>query len=260
MQHKPMILTFAGIFLALASASYAADMPADAQPPVVSDPGKVPADPQLPVVSDPRKVPANAQLPVVTDPGKVYLIKDNPFYWRHVENAIGHAREAEIAGNMGKLTELRAHAQMSLLQAQEAQRAGNVAGMNEGIANLRKALETQASPKAASSAEGVDPQCIDELQRQCGDVEPGSGRIQKCFDDKISNFSSMCQEKLKEGKAAIALALSGNRHEKEVGNAREEAALRSSTDFVREARKNLSEAAGKKYVEIQPQKAAVAVN
>src|SRR5215208_6644163 len=103
MQHKPMILTFAGIFLALASASYAADMPAD------------------------------AQLPVVSDPGKVYLIKDNPFYWRHVENAIGHAREAEIAGNMGKLTELRAHAQMSLLQAQEAQRAGNVAGMNEGI-------------------------------------------------------------------------------------------------------------------------------
>ncbi len=154
MRHKPIILAFVGI-LALASASYAADMPADAQPPVVSDPGKV---------------PANAQLPVVTDPGKVYLIKDNPFYWRHVENSIGHAREAEIAGNMGKLTELRAHAQMSLLEAREAQRAGNVAGMNEGIANLRKALETQASPKAASSTEGVDPQCIDELQRQCGEV------------------------------------------------------------------------------------------
>ena len=230
MRHKPIILTFAGI-LALASASYAADMPADAQPPVVSD------------------------------PGKVYLIKDNPFYWRHIENSIGHAREAEIAGNMGKLTELRAHAQMSLLQAREAQRAGNVAGMNEGIANLRKALETQASPRAASSTEGVDPQCIDELERQCGEVEPGGGRIQNCFDDKISNFSSMCQEKLKEGKSAIAVAILENRHQKQMsGNASEEALLRSSTDYVREARKNLSEAAGKKYVEIQPQKAAPAVN
>jgi hypothetical protein len=38
------------------------------------------------------------------------------------------------------------------------------------------------------------------------------------------------------------------------GTAREEAVLRSSTDFVREARKNLSQAAGKKYVEIQSQK------
>ena len=37
------------------------------------------------------------------------------------------------------------------------------------------------------------------------------------------------------------------------GTPREEAAVRSSTDFVREARKNLSQAAGKKYVEIQPQ-------
>ena len=67
----------------------------------------------------------------------------------------------------------------------------------------------------------------------------------------------MCQEKLKEGKAAIAAAILGNRHEKQLsGTAREEAAVRSSTDFVREARKNLSQAAGKKYVEIQPQKTA----
>ena len=40
------------------------------------------------------------------------------------------------------------------------------------------------------------------------------------------------------------------------GTPREEAAVRSATDLVREARKNLSQAAGTKYVEIQPQKAA----
>ena len=107
---------------------------------------------------------------------------------------------------------------MSLMQAREAQRAGNVAGMNEGIANLKKALSTQPSTQAPSpsSAQGVDPQCIDELERQCGDVEPGSGRIQQCFDDKINNFSSMCQEKLKEGKAAIAAAILENRHDKQL--------------------------------------------
>ena len=226
-----------GLLLVLASASYAADAPAGAMTNPTSEAAPL----------------------VVSDPAKVYLIKGNPFHWRHIEKSLEHARDAEIAGNMGQLSELRAHAQISLMQAREAQRAGNVAGMNEGIANLKKALETQASTQtqASSSAVGVDPQCIDELERQCGDVQPGSGRIQQCFDDKINNFSSMCQEKLKEGKAAIAAAILENRHHKELtGTPREEAAVRSATDFIREARKNLSQAAGKKYVEIQPQKAA----
>ena len=89
--------------------------------------------------------------PVVNDPGKVYLIKENPFYWLHIEKSIEHARNAEIAGNMGQLIELRTHAQISLMQAREAQRAGNVAGLNEGIANLTKALESQASTQPSCS-------------------------------------------------------------------------------------------------------------
>ena len=270
-----------GLLLVLASASYAADAPPDAavnptpeaavspQPEAASNPPQVaaepPADTGMTSAPAEQKAPSEKTAmgtamapPVVNDPGKVYLIRENPFYWLHIEKSIEHARDAEIAGNMGQLSELRTHAQISLMQAREAQRAGNVAGLNEGIANLKKALETQASTQtASSSAQGVDPQCIDELERQCGDVQPGSGRIQQCFDDKINNFSSMCQEKLKEGKAAIAAAILENRHEKALsGTAREEAAVRSATDFVREARKNLSQAAGKKYVEIQPQKAA----
>ena len=238
MKQKQTVLTFAAsLLVAYASASYAADAPAGA------------------MASPTPDAASNPQLAVVNDPGTVYLIRDNPFFWRHVEKSLEHARAAEVAGNRGQLSELRAHAEISMMQAREAQRAGNVAGLNEGIANLRKALETQASTQASpSSAQGVDPQCIDELERQCGDVQPGSGRIQQCFDDKINNFSSMCQEKLKEGKAAIAAAILENRHNKQLsGTAREEAAVRSSTDFVREARKNLSQAAGKKYVEIKPQ-------
>jgi len=264
MQLKQFILSCAGSFLLVfASASYAADIPAEATvnptPEVAANPPadaavtpapEAAAKPPFEAVSNPQPQVAA----VVNDPGSVYLIRENPFFWLHIEKSIEHARDAEIAGNMGQLLELRGHAQMSLMQAREAQRAGNVAGLNEGIVNLKKAVEMQQAQASPSSAQGVDPQCIDELERQCGDVQPGSGRIQQCFDDKINNFSSMCQEKLKEGKAAIAAAILGNRHEKAIsGTAREEAVLRSSTDFVREARKSLSQAGGMKYKEIQPQ-------
>jgi hypothetical protein len=226
MQQKSLVLVGAGgVLLVLASISYGAD-PASNQPPAPS-------------------------------PQQIYLIRDNPFFNMHIEKAVKHAHEAEIAGNMGESEVLLEHAKMSLMQAREAQRAGTVPGLNEGIANLRKALNlntwlTQASTQT-SSAEGTDPRCIDELQRECGDVQPGSGRIQQCFDDKINNFSSMCQEKLKEGKAAIASAVLGTRHEQSLsGTQRSDAAVRSATDAVREARKNLSEAGGLKYKELQP--------
>jgi hypothetical protein len=231
-----------GLLLVLASASYAVDIPAGAM-----------ATPTLDAAS-------NSQPPVVTDPGKVYLIRDNPVFWRHMDKSIQHARDAEIAGNMGRAAELLEHAKMSLMRAREAQRVGNVAGLNEGITNLATALSLPiwlAQGSAAPSPQGVDPQCIDELERQCGEVQPGGARIQQCFDDKTNNFSPMCQEKLKEGNGAIAAAILENRHHKELtGTPREEAAVRSARDLVREARKNLSQAAGTKYVEIQPQKAA----
>ena len=158
MQHKQFILSFVGSFvLVLASVSYAASAPPD--------------------------------VAVVTDPGSVYYIqKENHFFGLHIDKAIEHARDAEIAGNMGQTAELQEHAKMSLMRAHEAQRAGNVPGLNEGISNLRKALNL-------------------------------------------------------------------------TGTTREEAAMSSATDFVREARKNLSHAAGTKYVAIQSEpKAAMSTD
>ena len=142
-----------GLILVLASASYAADTPAGAM-----------ANPTPDAAS-------NSQPPVVNDPEKVYRIRDSAFFWLHIGKSIQHARDAEIAGNMGQAAELLEHAKISLMRAREAQRAGNVAGLNEGIANLTKALSlpiwlTQGS--AAPSPQGVDPQCIDELERQWG--------------------------------------------------------------------------------------------
>ena len=199
MQQKGLILIGAGAFLlVLGSTSYGADLGASSTA----------------MASDP---------PTVSDPHRIYLIKENPFFIRFIEKAVKHAREAEIAGNLGQAQELLVHARESLDLAREAQRAGSVPGLNEGIAFLRKVFgppislmqaPIQASP---SLAQGVNPQCIDELERQCGEVQPGGGRIQKCFDDKIDTFSPMCQQQLKkEGKAGIAAAIVENRHQKEL--------------------------------------------
>ena len=220
--------------LVFASASYAADAPAgaaaNATPEAAANPApvaaanapaEVAANPPAEAATNPSAEATNPRTttngpptstsqktlagtaaannpPTVNNPERIYLIRENPFFGLHIEKAVQHARDAEMAGNLGQSAELMEHAQMALSRAREAQRAGNVPGLNEGIANLRKALNlntwlasTQASP---SSAEGTDPRCIDELQRECGDVQPGSGRIQKCFDDKIDNFSPMCQE------------------------------------------------------------------
>jgi hypothetical protein len=245
MQQKVLILIGAGAFLlVLGSTSYGADVP----------------------ISDP---------PTVTDPQKVYLIKENPFFNSRIEKAVKHAREAEIAGNLGQAPDLLQHAQLSLDLAREAQRAGSVPGLNEGIAFLRKALERPVSLTEASMevppaevtahlAQGVNPQCIDELEKLCGDLQPGGGRIQKCFDDKIDSFSPMCQLQLKEeGKAGIGAAIVGSRHQKELvaaqkekelaAKSREAASVPEVTNYIREARKNLSQAAGMKFVELKPQ-------
>jgi hypothetical protein len=230
MQQKGLILIGVGVFLlVLGLTSYGADVP----------------------ISDP---------PTLSDPQSIYLAKENPFFATHIEKAVKHTREAEIAGNLGQAPELLQHAQLSLAQAREAQRAGSVPGLNEGIAFLRKALALpmqdpmQASP---SLAQGVDPQCIDELGRQCGEVQPGGGRIQKCFDDKINNFSPMCQQQLKEGKAEVGAAIVENRHQKELTASPSAAnSVQEATNYVREARKNLSQAAGIKFVDLKPQAAA----
>ena len=66
-----------------------------------------------------------------------------------------------------------------------------------------------------AQSQSVDPQCIDEVDKYCGLVEPGFGRIQKCFEDNIRKFSPMCQTQLTEGKADAAAGVSRSRSPKE---------------------------------------------
>ena len=243
MQQKVSILIGTGAFLlVLGSTSYGADVP---------------------IVSDP---------PTLSDPQSIYLTKQNAFFVRKIDKAVKHAREAEMAGNLGKSSELQQHAQLSLDYAREAQRAGSVPGMNEGIAFLRKAVglplgapaqvshslgaPAQASP---SMTQGVNPQCVNELEIQCGEVQPGGGRLEKCFEDKVANFSPVCQEQLKDSKTGIGAAheMIEQRHQKELkGSTGAAASVQEATNYVREARKSFSQAGGIKFVDLTPEAAA----
>ena len=232
MQHQRLILAGAGVFLLmLGSLSYGAD----------------------PVTTAPT---------ASSSPQQIYLIRENPFFNMHIEKAVQHAREAEIAGNLGEAELLQEHARISLMQAHEAQRAGNVPGLNEGIANLKKALSpttwapqastqtpSAAMPQASTQTPSAEvPQASAQtpsaempqasMQTPSAEVPQASAQTPSAEVPQPSTQTSSAQ-------ATGAKAQSGTQ--------RADAAVRSATDAVREARKNLSEAGGLKYKEIKPQ-------
>jgi hypothetical protein len=197
MQQVKLILAGAGAFLlVLGSSSYGAD---------------------------PASNPSTA-----SSPQQIYLIRANPFFNMHIEKAVKHAREAEIAGNQGESEVLLEHARISLMQAREAQRAGTVPGLNEGIANLKKAvsLSTWLPPASTQTSPAEMPQA--SMQTPSAEAPQASTLTPSAPQATAEKAPS--------------------------GTQRADASVRSATDLVREARKNLSEAGGLKYKEIQPQK------
>ena len=218
MRHKKLILAGAGAFLlALGSSSYGAD---------------------------PASNPST-----VTNPGQIYLIRENPFFNLHIEKAVQHAREAEIAGNMGDSEVLLEHARISLMQAREAQRAGNVPGLNEGIANLKKALNVNTwVPQASTQASSAE---MPQASTQASSAEMPQASTQTSSAEMPQ--ASMQTSSAEMPQASIQTSSAQVTGEKALsGTQRADAALRSATDAVREARKNLSEAGGLKYKAIQP--------
>jgi hypothetical protein len=134
-----VLLCAASVLLVLASTSYAADAPggatANATPEATANPApeataKSPAEvaanpspeaavnPPADAAANPSATtnaaakPAGQQTmvapatannpPTVTSPERIYLIRENPFFGLHIEKAVQHAREAEMAGNLGQ--------------------------------------------------------------------------------------------------------------------------------------------------------------
>ena len=166
---------------------------------------------------------ADERMPVI---GNSYqnprVTQDNAFFYRYIDKAVKHAREAEIAGNQGHAPELLEHAQLSLDQAKEAQRAGNVPGLNEGIVALRQALNL---PRTADDRTGNDRTAYDSTTgsiASCTSRTDANGTV--IYDDPT------CPTRYRQPQSA---------------------SLQDATVHVRDARINLSKAGGIKPVEIR---------
>jgi len=150
--------------------------------------------------------------PVVTNPGRVFLIRDSAFFQMHIDKAVNNALKAEIAGNRGDAEVLQQYARTSLIEAREAQRAGNLTGLDEGIANLKRALNPNTSLTQAST--------------QASPAEAPQASTQTA-PAQVTGEKSLS------------------------GTQREDAALRSAIDAIREARKNLHQAQGTKLMPVE---------
>ena len=222
MQSTRLVLAGAGALLLLGSGSFAADPASDT------------ATSQKAMAGT-----AVASAPVtVSNPNQIYLIRENPFFNLHIEKAVQHAREAEIAGNMGESEVLLEHTKISLMQAHEAQRAGNVPGLNEGMANLKKALNL--------------PMWLTQPSTQPSTAEVPRAAMQTSSAEMPQASMQTSSAEMPQASTEIASAQTTGEKPLSVTQ-RTDAAVRQATDAVREARKNLSEAGGLKYKEIQPQ-------
>lgn len=97
-------------------------------------------DEQGRIVYDDPKCPTKYRSQMGSSFQNVDWTRESAFFDRHMNQAVKHAREAEIAANQGHTPEMLRHAELSLDRAKEAQRAGNVPGLNEGIIALRDVL------------------------------------------------------------------------------------------------------------------------
>jgi hypothetical protein len=145
--------------------------------------------------------------------------QESAFFDRYIEKAVKHAREAEIAGNQGHWPELFRHAQLSLDQAKEAQRAGNVPGLNEGIISLREALSRTVDGRTDGRT-GNDRTASDPAMASCTYTTDARGTV--IYDDPN------CPTRYRQSHPSM--------------NAPD--GLRDATADVRDARINLSRAAG----------------
>ncbi|HEY6083885.1 MAG TPA: small metal-binding protein SmbP, partial [Nitrospira sp.] len=158
--------------------------------------------------------------------------QESAFFDRHIEKAVNHAREAEIAGNQGHAPELFRHAQLSLDYAKEAQRAGNVPGVKEGIISLRDVLNSTPDGRTWNDRRASDPALT-----SCSHTSDARGNV--IYDDPN------CPARYRQASPSMN-APNGS--------------LRDATATVRDARINLSRAAGIKPINTRTPATAIATS
>ncbi|KHD90027.1 MAG: hypothetical protein OM95_00440 [Bdellovibrio sp. ArHS] len=84
---------------------------------------------------------------------------------------------------------------------------GNVEHGGGKVAQCMKDNQDKLSPeckahmeKAKETMKEVREACHDEMQKFCGDMKPGKGRMMKCMKENKEKFSAACQEEMASAK------------------------------------------------------------
>lgn len=190
---------------------------------------------------------ADEKTPVKTSSNEIVRTQENAFFDRHIDNAVKHARAAELAGNQGYAPDLFRHAQLSLDAAKQAQRAGNVPGLHEGILSLREALNVPLSTDRSAS-ERVGP-CAEQRGDTAASMDCES-RHRRLSDDRTGLDRTASDSPVGAMAACSSLTDAGGNviYDDPTCPARyrhpQPASLQDATAHVRDARIQLSQAGG----------------
>ena len=60
---------------------------------------------------------------------------------------------------------------------------------------------------SAATTHGIDRECRAALEKLCQGIEPGSGRLRKCYEDNKGKLTPSCRQQVQERKSEAAAIL-----------------------------------------------------
>jgi hypothetical protein len=142
------------------------------------------------------------------------MVDDKTVTQRPIDAAVSHAWKAETAGDAGNIPQMLHHTRLALEQATFAQ---------------RKRMEPRQQQDLAKQDLRIDPECRAEFEKLietlCQGIEPGSGRIRKCYEDNESALTPSCREQVGARKSEAAAMLVKPKKEGELATPKNESEL-----------------------------------
>ena len=153
-----------------------------------------------------------------TGTGKTVAVDDKTVTQRPMDAAVSHAWKAEAAGDAGNIQQMLHHTRLALEQATFAQ---------------RKRMEPRQEQDLAKQDLGIDPECRAEFEKLfatlCQGIEPGSGRLRKCYEDNESALTPSCREQVGARKSEAAAMLAAKpKNQGELATPKKEGELATS--------------------------------
>ena len=149
-----------------------------------------------------------------TGTGKTVAVDDKTTVTqRPMDAAVSHAWKAEAAGDAGNIPQMLHHTRLALEQATFAQ---------------RKRMEPRTQQDLGKQDLAIDPECRAEFEKLfetlCQGIEPGSGRLRKCYEDNESTLTPSCRQQVGARKSEAAAMLVTPKKEGELATPKKEGA------------------------------------